>query len=163
MFEGNTGEELVEPLKQITPRTNLNCVKQLCDMVDTMLPEPDQNPNDEFDKMDKFFIYCVMWSIGSCIVAEDREKFNQFVVNLAQQVLPQNSLYENYFDMKKMSFMKWDDLVPKYEPPANKKFGSILVPTNDTVKYAWMATQMINKKIPVMFCGESGTAKTVTV
>jgi dynein heavy chain len=140
VFEGNTGEELVEPLKQITPRTNLNAVKQLCDMVDCMMPEPDQNPNDEFDKMDKFFIYCIMWSIGSCIVSEDREKFNQFVVNLAQQVLPQNSLYDNYFEMKKMSFMKWDDLVPKYEAPANKKFASILVPTNDTVKYAWLAT-----------------------
>jgi dynein heavy chain len=26
VFEGNTGEELVEPLKMITPRTNLNCI-----------------------------------------------------------------------------------------------------------------------------------------
>jgi hypothetical protein len=42
--------------------------------------------------------------------------------------------------MKKMAFMKWDDLVGKYEPPKNRKFSSILVPTNDTVKYAWMAT-----------------------
>ena len=65
--------------------------------------------------------------------------------------------------MKKMSFMKWDDLVPSYTPPANKKFGSILVPTVDTVKYSWLLNQLVQKKQPVLFCGESGTAKTVTV
>jgi dynein heavy chain len=104
IFEGNTGEELVEPLKLITPRTPLNCIKQLCDLIDSMFPKPDQNPNDQFDKMDKFFIFCIMWSLGSCLVDEDREKFNQFVVGLAQQVLPQSSLYDNYFYIKKMAF-----------------------------------------------------------
>ena len=49
-----------------------------------MLPEPDQNPNDEFDKMDKFYIFCVIWSLGACLIEADREKFNQFVVGLAQ-------------------------------------------------------------------------------
>jgi hypothetical protein len=52
-------------------------------MIDSMMPEPEANPNDEFDKMDKFYIFCLMWSIGGCIISEDREKFNQFVVNLA--------------------------------------------------------------------------------
>jgi dynein heavy chain, axonemal len=163
VFEGNTGEELVEPLKFITPRTNLNCITQLCDLIDSIFPEPDQNPNDEFDKMDKFYIFCIIWSIGGCLIEEDREKFNSFVVGLAQQVLPQNSLYDNYFDIKKMGFIKWDDLVPAYEPPANKKFGSILVPTVDTVKYAWLLNKIMSLKKPAMFCGDSGTAKTVTV
>jgi dynein heavy chain len=163
VFEGNTGEELVEPLRLITPRTNLNVVKQLCDLIDCMMPEPEESPNDEVDKMDKFFIFCLMWSVGACIVGEDREKFNQFVVNLAQQVLPQNSLYENAFDMKKMGFQKWSDQVEAYAAPANKKFASILVPTVDTVTYAWLLNQSVQRKAPVMFCGESGTAKTVTV
>lgn len=62
-----------------------------------------------------------------------------------------------------MGFQKWDDLVPSYEAPANKKFSSILVPTVDTVKYAWLVDRIMSLKKPVMFCGESGTAKTVTV
>jgi dynein heavy chain len=163
IFEGNTGEELVEPFKFITPRTTLNVIQQLCDLVDSMMPAPDQNPNDEFDKMDKFYIFCIIWSLGGCLVVDDREKFNQFVVGLAQQVLPQNSLYDNYFDIGKMGFMKWDDLVPIYEAPADRKFGSILVPTVDTVKYAWLLNRIMLLKKPAMFCGDSGTAKTVTV
>jgi dynein heavy chain len=40
IFEGNAGgEELVEPMHFITPRTNLNLVRQLCDLIDSMLPE----------------------------------------------------------------------------------------------------------------------------
>jgi len=72
-------------------------------------------------------------------------------------------LYDEYFKIEKPnSFSKWDDLVPKYEAPANKKFASILVPTVDTVKYSWLTNQMIKIKKPSMFCGGSGTAKSVT-
>lgn len=42
IFEGTVGnDEIVEPLRFITPRTNLNLVKQLCALVDSMLPPPD--------------------------------------------------------------------------------------------------------------------------
>ena len=38
IFEGIAGEELVEPLQFITPRTNLNLVTQLCNILDAILP-----------------------------------------------------------------------------------------------------------------------------
>jgi dynein heavy chain len=43
IFEGNAGaaEELQAPLSFITPRTNLNCIVQLCDLVDSILPPSD--------------------------------------------------------------------------------------------------------------------------
>lgn len=146
----------------ITPRTNLNVVRQLTDLIDSMLPEPDQNAPEEFEQLEKFYIFCVVWSLGGALVDEDREKFSDFIRNLSGLILPSSSLYENYFNIEKLSFMRWDELVPPYVPPANKKFGSILVPTVDTVKYAWLLNQIIMLKKPAMFCGESGTAKTVT-
>jgi len=39
----------------------------------------------------------------------------------------------------------------------------MLVPTQDTFKYSFLLKLMINLKKPAMFCGESGTAKTITV
>jgi len=166
IFEGNAGtDELVAPLRFISPRTNLNCVKQLCDLIDSMLPEPDQNnpPPEEIEQLDRFYIFCLIWSLGGPLVEEDREKFSDFVRNLSGLVLPPASLYDEYFTLAKPSvFSRWDDLVPAYVPPINKKFGSILVPTVDTVKYAWLTNQIIKIKKPSMFCGDSGTAKTVT-
>jgi dynein heavy chain len=42
IFEGSiTGEDVIPPLQLITPRTNLNLVRQLCDLIDSMLPAPD--------------------------------------------------------------------------------------------------------------------------
>lgn len=163
IFEGNTGEEIVEPLKFITPRTNLNCVKQLCDLIDSLMPEPDTTNNTEYEIDEKMYIFCVIWSLGACLVDKDRDKFNSFVVSLAQQVLPNDSLYDNYYNQQKKSFINWEKQVPDYEPPPSKKFSQILVPTVDTVKYAWLLNQIISLKKPAMFCGESGTAKTVTV
>ena len=59
--------------------------------------------------------------------------------------------------------MRWDEKVPIYAPPPSKKFSAILVPTVDTVRYAWLLSQIMSLKKPALFCGDSGTAKTVTV
>lgn len=164
IFEGQTGsEELESPLRMITPRTNLNLIEQLCRLVDSQLPEPDQNPPEEFDLLEKFFIFCLMWSLGGCLLEEDRDVFSEFVKNLSGVILPNNTLYDEFCDIKKNQMMKWDTMVTEYVPPANKKFASILVPTVDTIRYSWLLEQIMALKLPACFCGESGTAKTVTV
>jgi len=33
----------------------------------------------------------------------------------------------------------------------------------DTTRYSWLLNSIVNLKKPVIFCGDSGTAKTVTV
>lgn len=139
IFEGQTGgEELEQPLNMITPRTNLNLIEQLTRLIDSQLPEPDQNPPEEFDRLEKFFIFCLMWSLGGCLLEPDRDIFSEFVKNLSGVILPNNTLYDEFFDIKKDSMMKWDAMVTEYVPPVSKKFAQILVPTVDTVRYSWL-------------------------
>jgi dynein heavy chain, axonemal len=76
VFEGKNGEDLVEPLAFITPRTEINLVHQLTHMVDAILPPPDSNPTTEFDDLQKLYLFCLTWSIGGALVSEDRDKFN---------------------------------------------------------------------------------------
>lgn len=57
----------------------------------------------------------------------------------------------------------WDKRVAEYVPPVDGRFSSILVPTMDTTRYSWLLNQVISLKKPCLFCGDSGTAKTVTV
>lgn len=47
IFEGVENEEIVAPLEFISPRTNLNLIHQLCNIIDALLP--DENPPEEFD------------------------------------------------------------------------------------------------------------------
>jgi dynein heavy chain len=112
-------EEIVEPLKFISPRTNLNLVQQLCTLIDSMLPPADQNPPKEFDQLEKLYISCITWSLGGCLVAEDREKFSEFIRTTSGLILPSSTLYDNYFDLDSMNFILWERKVPEYTTPAN--------------------------------------------
>jgi dynein heavy chain len=162
IFEGVNGEEIVEPLHFITPRTNLNLVTQLCYLIDSILPDPENNPPQDVVELEKLYLFCLVWSLGGALTSDDREKFNQFITSVAQSLLPPN-LYDNYYDEASLNLDLWEKKVPAYEPPADKKFSSILVPTVDTTRYSWLLNSLLMIKKPVMFCGDSGTAKTVTV
>jgi dynein heavy chain len=67
------------------------------------------------------------------------------------------------YDIKTQKLDFWDKRVTEYIPPTDGRFSSILVPTTDTTRYSWLLNQVIKLKKPVLFCGDSGTAKTVTV
>lgn len=129
-----------------------------------MLPAPDApNVPQEVDQLEKLYIFCLVWSLGGALMSEDREKFSDVLRTVSGMLLPSSSLYDNYFDMENMAFVLWDRKVPEYVPPANRKFNQILVPTSDTLRYSWLLSQILKLKKPCMFCGDSGTAKTVTI
>lgn len=44
VFDGIQGDEIVEPYKLITPRTDLNLLTQLTQLIDAILPGPEDNP-----------------------------------------------------------------------------------------------------------------------
>ena len=139
IFEGATGgEDIVEPLRFITPRTNLNLVQQLCLLIDSLLPAPENNPPQEIDQLEKLFILCLTWSLGGALIAEDRDKFSEFIRSASGLILPSSSLYDNIYDLESMNFIPWERKVPEYIPPANKKYAQILVPTVDTQRYSWL-------------------------
>lgn len=142
IFEGSAGsaEEVQAPLKFITPRTNLNLVTQLCWLIDCMLPPLDSNPPppEDADSLEKFFMFCLTWSLGASLVADDREHFSDFVYNLSSTMRAPGTLYDVYLEFKTQQLKKWDDLVPEYKPPAEGKFSQILVPTVDTIRYSWI-------------------------
>jgi dynein heavy chain len=162
VFEGVAGDEIVAPMEFITPRTDLNVVQQLCHLIDAIFPDPENNPPQDVVEIEKLYLFCLVWSIGGSLVAEDREKFNVFITQVSQTLLPPN-LYDNFYDASANNLDLWEKKVSQYEAPADKKFASILVPTVDTTRYSWLLNSLLVNKRPVMFCGHSGTAKTVTV
>jgi len=87
----------------ITPRTNLNLVQQLATMIDAQFPDPDQNPPEELDdNFEKFFIFCLMWSLGGCLLEDDREIYSEFVRTTSGLILGDKSLYDEFFDINKL-------------------------------------------------------------
>lgn len=81
--------------------------------------------------------------------------------SVAASQLPAKTLYEYIFDIDDLRWRPWRSLVPEYVAPADGKFSKILVPTVDTVRSTWLLSTFMNAKLPVLFVGDSGTAKTV--
>lgn len=101
IFEGTSGEDILEPFRFITPRTNLNLVQQFTTIFDSLIPPPDANPAppQEQDQIEKFYIFCLTWSLGGALVSEDRDKFSEFLRVTSQLLLPTSSLYDNYYEL----------------------------------------------------------------
>jgi len=86
------------------------------------------------------FIFCLIWSLGSCLSASSRLKFEDLLKRLSGRHLPNNSLYDSFFDFNGTSqnWTIWEKLTTEYLPPIDGKFSSILVPTADTKRFSFL-------------------------
>ena len=145
VYEGKNEEEQIEaPLNFIIPRTNLNVITQMLHLLDGLLPE-DENPIDS-DILENLFVFCIMWSIGTCLTDTSKKRFEDFIRKISSRA-PSNSLFDCFYDyMNTKMWMSWDKKLPlEYRPPEDGKFSKILVPTMDTVKFSWLFDQLSNQ------------------
>ena len=163
-----TAESIEEPLSLVVPQSNMNLTKQLCAMLDAALgPATADGPElEDSEVAEGIFVFACLWSIGAAVVVKDRERFNQFITALSNGAAGGDggsSLYECFYDAEAHRWAKWSTRVPTYEPPSPFEFSKVLVPTTDSVLYTHLLTRLTLIEKPVLFVGESGTAKTVTI
>lgn len=163
ILEGVANDEILAPLVNSTPRTGLNMVKQLCTMLEVMIPK--ENTPQEADLLDNLYIFSVLWSLGGCLVEESRPKFEEFLRGLSDRLIPPLPLFDQYYDRDIKQWNSWEVRVRArgFELPVDRKFSKILVPTVDTERYTWLLTEVMKQESPCMFVGESGTAKSITI
>jgi dynein heavy chain len=176
VLEGIEDDQIGRRLRQTVPHTNLNMVTQLCTMLDILLTE--ERAVADAQVFEAVFVFCMVWSLGATVVqnsaVQDRERFDRFLKNIAgmgtmdadsvaASQLPAKSLYEYVFDLDDLRWKPWRSMVGPYVPPADGKFAKILVPTVDTVRSTWLLNTFMAAGKPVLFVGESGTAKTVSI
>ena len=148
-------------------------------------PEKDAVPEKEDDGvvvdpavLEATFVFCLVWSLGASVIQKhgfsDRDRVDAFIKKLAgfsckegeglsPTTLPKASLYEYRFDVEKKKWFTWRSSVTPLELDHGARFASILVPTVDTVRSTWLLDCFVAKGKPVLFVGDSGTAKTVTI
>ncbi|KAI8814786.1 dynein heavy chain and region D6 of dynein motor-domain-containing protein [Cladochytrium replicatum] len=175
VVEGNFEGFLGEPMKRVIPVTPLSMVAQLCALLDVQMIELKAGTPEAV--LEGVYIQSLIWSVGATLSEDDRNKFSDGIKKIAElpQVhtaapvvlgqLPGNekSLYDYHFDHSELQWISWNNYVPSYEYKRNTPFYDILVPTMDTVRHTWLLDKLINFRKPVLFVGEVGTSKTVTV
>ncbi|CAF2548494.1 unnamed protein product [Rotaria sp. Silwood2] len=195
----------------IVLRSQVNIIVQLTKLLDSLfLPLINHEKKDQLelnsDKIHAIFLQAFMWSFGACLKQEDRIILDTFIKYLSglstvsidskakSGQLPNEKflLFDYIFQPELDQWIKWNDLIPKYEHDRSKRFTELLVPTIDTIrlgmiktknisvhlKYTisispllendnidleWLIKSMITIHQPVLFVGDTGSSKTATI
>eukprot|EP01040_Poterioochromonas_malhamensis_P005875 gene5875-6317_t len=154
MIDGEMGQRL----KQVIPIKNIDMVKQLCSLLDAFLAA---EITDQMD-IEHVYIFCCVWSLGAALIGESRIKFDTYLKRVAREALPDALLYDYFYDPNSHKWEKWQSQVPKYAEPSPFKFYEVMVPTTDSVIYTHLLKNLAPLR-PILFVGESGTAKTTII
>ena len=158
ILAGLVDGEMGQKLKQVVPISNIDMVKQLCSVVDAHIAvELTDNMDIEY-----LYLFSIVWSLGAALVGRDRAKLDEFLKKICKDPLPEGLLYDYFYDTPNRRWEKWQSLVPAYAEPAPFKFYEVMVPTTDSVLYSAML-RMLAPLRPILFVGESGTAKTTII
>ncbi len=179
IFEGVENDEddtTQQKLHTIIPIIPMSMIRQLCTMLSVVMVREDLV---ESRVMECMFLFCIIWSLGASLIEDSRVLFDAFLKKLSDWTLIDNpelsigpgqlpttlpTLYEYFFDTSELRWLPWTvRLNANYTRSPEQKFYQILVPTVDTARNSWLLEAAITAKAPILFIGESGTAKTVTI
>ena len=173
-------------LKETSPTQDQNLVQSLTRMLAVLL----QDFNDakwfesvemkqRFNIIDQKFMFAITWSIGGSLTFDSRKKFDSYLRRLVSgditdykfekkiNLPDSGQVFEYLLQLKEgkndTEWVKWLDLVktenisPKIQPH------EIMVETTDTVRYSHLLKMFITNDIPTLFCGPTGTGKSVYI
>jgi len=71
------------------------------------------------------------------------------------------TIYDFRWNVTKSEWVPWENDIDKSPIPPEMAFKQIIVPTVDTVRYLFLADLSIQYNNPILFCGPTGTGKSV--
>lgn len=162
-------EEEGIPFKLIVPQYEASMVNQLCSLLDSCLNDNDNLPT-EASQIESLFVFCLVWSVGACLMEHDRDTFATFITKELPSGTssPPNKPFDNFWSMAGGKFEEWNSdylngvIIPENDG-SGQQYDQIIIPTSDTKKYSWLLKTLIGIHKPVLFVGESGSGKTVTI
>ena len=127
---------------------------------------------DVVKRVDGAFFISLIWSFGCTSDDAGRSKFDaslkelmvaEGVPKLMATLPDKNTCYDWAWVIKDMKFKSWLEIVPTFSIPLGAQFQDIMVPTIDTIRYGYILETQLRNDYPVLFCGDTGTGKSVMV
>jgi dynein heavy chain, axonemal len=142
-------------------------------------------PKEADEMLQHAVLFAHIWSIGVALDEFTRPKFDVFFQDILMNEdvnakynldLPNfelkkiavklgefKSVFDLYFDRDKLAWINWLKTVPPYVVPRDVTYSQLIVPTIDSIRMNKLMTMLVlNGKYP-MFCGPTGTGKSITV
>ena len=175
--------------KEISPTQDQNLVNSLLKIFKSLMIDfENQSFYNSLDIkirhgiFDMRFVFSIVWSIGGSLATESRKAFDLYLkklfggdIHFPQEVkrkklsLPDRGLLFDYkYQLKSNKtdgeWIPWLDLIDKAEViSAKMQPQEIIVNTSDTMRYSFLLSLNIYNEIPTLFCGPTGTGKSVYI
>lgn len=132
--------------------------------------------------IDHSFVFSAAWSLCISIEGPYRRPFDKYfkevcngeIENLKKfnnrkilpPILDRGTIYDYVYKPETQEWAGWMKLVSEDDLgnfPASKQPQEIIVTTTDTIRYSYIQEWFINNSIPFLFCGPTGTGKSVYI
>ncbi|KAI9333548.1 dynein heavy chain and region D6 of dynein motor-domain-containing protein [Obelidium mucronatum] len=160
---------------EFVPSVNINLVVSLCNLMSTFLSKSGEidfgsDVQDLRGVLNHIFFFCYAWSIGGNLADGNQEKFDTFLRDMVDNSpIPEfsmpssNSIFAHYVDLKRKGFGVWEDIVPSFTYSRDIPYFQMIVPTPDTIKYAYLLEALLTNGFRTLFTGGTGVGKSVIV
>jgi dynein heavy chain, axonemal len=68
-----------------------------------------------------------------------------------------------FYNSEKMIWQNWSQTVPPFVIPKNISYNDLIIPTNDSIRHNYFLNLNITNHMHVLFCGPTGTGKSINV
>ena len=157
--------------RELVPTGEFNSVISLCNLLEALFSSEnglgkaalaEAGPGPYAALAERWFAFCIVWSIGASLDESGRKKFNEAVREIEPIFPPVGSVYDYFVDPAAKDFKPWSDkLSSTWRPPREMPFAKIMVPTIDTMRNSFIVHTLVIKGFQVMVVGNTGTGKTV--
>ncbi|XP_049855418.1 dynein beta chain, ciliary-like [Schistocerca gregaria] len=162
-------EALRTRFKKVTPIAEISHIQMLCHLLDCLII-PANLPNDcPKEWYEIYFVFACVWAFGAAICQDQlidyRVEFSKWWANEFKTVkFPSQGTVFNYFvDHETKKFLPWEEKVQKFELDYDIPLQSFLVSTNETTRIRYFMDLLMQKRLPLMLVGVSGSGKSVIV
>ena len=158
-------------VEELIPISEFNAVQSLTNLLEALLTPANgvdraADPEAFFPMCEKWFTFCLTWSMGATATEAGRKKIDECIRNVEAQYPPMQTVYEYFVDPKSKDFKLWEDRVNgNWRPPRDIgcDLSSVIVPTVDTVRNSYVLSTLMNERRHVLVVGNTGTGKSVLV
>jgi dynein heavy chain len=73
------------------------------------------------------------------------------------------NIFDMFYNSEKFIWQNWSQTAPPFQIPKKISYNDLLIPTNDTIRFNYFLHLNIQNHMHVLFCGPTGTGKSINV
>jgi len=157
-------------LKELVPTVDNQLIDSLCAFFDSLLPAAKldlSKPAEELKPViSNIYAFCFIWSVGGSIDDEHWPAFDELTRELFAEharIPSAGDVHDYFLALPDREFRPWKEVMSEFSYDAKTPFFSMLVPTVDTVRYAYLLQKSLEVSKPMLITGHSGVGKSVVI